>query len=132
MTESAPQQVAPSPRPARVLLVVALVLCAVAVPTTLALRGKQDPSYARVHADFAVLKAALETYRATHGTLPEEGPLGFLVPEVLPAVPADPWGRPYVYLYNGKQVFLATFGADGLRGGSGPEQDHTIHDGHSP
>ncbi|SEU22762.1 type II secretion system protein GspG [Stigmatella erecta] len=131
MTES-PPQVAPGPRPARLLLVVALILAAVAVPTTLALRGQRDPSYARVHADFAVLKAAAEKYQAAHGTLPEEGPLDFLVPEYLPALPLDPWGRPYVFLYNGRQVFLATFGADGQRGGSGAEQDHTIHDGHSP
>jgi general secretion pathway protein G len=131
MTES-PPQVAPSPRPARLLLVVALILAAVAVPTTLALRGKQDPSYARVHADFAVLKAAAEKYQAAHGTLPEEGSLDFLVPEFLPELPLDPWGRPYVYLFNGRQVFLATFGADGQRGGSGAEQDHTIHDGHTP
>ncbi|EAU68162.1 bacterial general secretion pathway protein G [Stigmatella aurantiaca DW4/3-1] len=107
------------------------MLCAVAVPTTLALRGEQHPSYARVHADFAVLNAALEKYRAAQGTLPEDGALDFLVPDYLPELPVDPWGRPYVYLYNGQQVFLATFGEDGLRGGSGVEQDHTIHDGHT-
>ncbi|MDC0712172.1 type II secretion system protein GspG [Stigmatella sp. ncwal1] len=131
MTETS-QTGGAAPRPARLLLVVALVLGAVAVPTTLALGRKQDPSYALVHADFAVMSAALEKYRAAHGTLPEEGALDFLVPEYLPELPLDPWGRPYVYLFNGQQVFLATFGEDGLRGGSGTEQDHTIHDGHTP
>ncbi len=52
------------------------------------------------------------------------------MPEYLPAVPGDPWGRPYIYLNNGKQPLLVTFGQDGERGGQGIEQDHNQHDGH--
>lgn len=131
MDAAAPPPPAPPRSPlVRILVVVALVLVGVAVPVTIGLSGKEDPSFARVHADFAVLKEALDRYHAKHGSLPEEGSLDFLVPEFLPAVPVDPWGRPYVYSSKGAQVFLATFGRDGERGGAGPEQDHTVHDGH--
>lgn len=113
-----------------------VALCAIACLVVLVglrgLAGPKDPSWARVHTDFATLKAALEKYQAEGGTLPEEGSLDFLVPKYLPAVPADPWGRPYIYSSNGPVVFLATWGQDGQRGGKGAEQDHTIHDGHQP
>lgn len=105
-------------------------VCLAATTVGLAFRRRDDPSWARIHEDFATVNSALEKYRAAHGSLPDEGSLDFLVPKYLPAVPVDPWGRPYVYLFNGQQPMLITFGQDGERGGSGPEQDHTIHDGH--
>ena len=117
-------------RPTRLLLGLALGVCLAVTMAGLAFRRRDDPSWHRIHADFAVVRAALEKYQAAHGSLPDEGSLDFLVPEYLPAVPMDPWGRPYVYLNNGKQPMLITFGRDGERGGSGVEQDHTLYDGH--
>lgn len=112
------------------LLLVVLGLGVMGVVVGRALRGGVDPSAARVHADFARVLAAVERYRADGKPLPEESGLDFLVPEYLPELPLDPWGRPYQFLNNGKDVFLATFGRDGERGGNHEDQDHTNHDGH--
>jgi general secretion pathway protein G len=120
----------PRLRPGLLLLVMAVGVGLAVTTAALSLRRTADPSWERVHADFAELNDALERYRAARGTLPDEGTLDFLVPEFLPEVPVDPWGRPYIYSHNGKQVMLITYGRDGERGGTGPEQDHTPHDGH--
>ncbi|GHH01320.1 type II secretion system protein GspG [Comamonas sp. JC664] len=96
-----------------------------------ALSGSKALHADRIHQDFAVLEAALERYRADKGPLPEDADLEeLLVPEYLPELPLDPWGRHYRYTSNGEQVFLATFGKSDDRGGTGEEQDHTNHDGH--
>ncbi len=95
------------------------------------IRGKHDPGAVQVHADFTRILTALETWRAEHGSLPEEGDLSFLVPKYLSAEPVDPWGHPYAYASDGQRPFLQSFGQDGLRGGNGPNQDHTNHDGHA-
>jgi general secretion pathway protein G len=125
----------PPPSPARgrpvKLLLVAVVLIGGAVFTAaMGLRGKSDPLWAQLHTDFAVLEAALEQYRAAHGSLPDEGSLDFLVPHYLPSLPVDPWGRPYLYTSHSTRPLLISRGQDGLPGGFGPEQDHTNHDGH--
>jgi general secretion pathway protein G len=120
----------PRPRPLRLLLVGAVLICGAVFTATMALRGKSDPAWEQVHADFAVLEDALARYRAAHGALPDEGSLDFLVPGYLPAVPVDPWGRPYLYTSNDARVLLTSHGQDGLRGGFGAEQDHTNVDGH--
>ncbi|MBN1208253.1 MAG: type II secretion system protein GspG [Myxococcaceae bacterium] len=117
-------------RPSRLLLGLAVLVCTAVALASTAFRRREDPSWQRIHADFEVIHTALEKYRAARGSLPEEGSLELLVPEFLPAVPVDPWGRPYVYSSNGKRPMLITFGHDGERGGSGPEQDHTLYDGH--
>jgi general secretion pathway protein G len=118
-------------RPARLLLAAALLICGAVFTAATALRGKSDPNWEKVHADFAVLEAALAKYHAEKGTLPDEGSLDFLVPEYLPAVPVDPWGRPYLYTSgSGSRVLLMSHGQDGVRGGFGSEQDHTNYDGH--
>lgn len=111
------------------MLALALVMAGTAVKRVLS--PPQAPSWARIHADLDALNAALERYHAEHGAYPEDDTLQVLVPRYLPAVPVDPWGRPYVYLNNGKQPLLVTFGHDGRRGGSGEEQDHNQYDGHS-
>ncbi len=126
MSDSAPTR----HRPARLLLLLGTIVVVGVTTATLGLLGKEDPAWERVHADFAVLSEALERYRQKHGTLPDEGPLDFLVPEYLPAVPVDPWGRPYLYSSNGTRPLLISLGRDGARGGFGAEQDHTLHDGH--
>ncbi|MGE6763090.1 type II secretion system protein GspG [Corallococcus interemptor] len=107
-----------------VALVVALVLTAF---------RRRDPEQAQhIHADFTLILGALERYQADHGgQLPEEGSLDeLLVPRYLPAVPRDPWGRPYQYASSAQGVFLSTFGRENQRGGAGENQDHTNHDGH--
>lgn len=115
-----------------VLLLLVVGLGVLGTVVVRALRGgvRMSPSAAQVHTDFARVLAAVERYRADGKPLPEESGLDFLVPDYLPELPLDPWGRPYHFLSNGKEVFLSTFGQDGGRGGNGEDQDHTNHDGH--
>jgi len=108
--------------------VMALLLAGTAVKRVLS--PERAPSWQRIHADLTLLNSALDRYHADHGSFPEDDTLQVLVPKYLSAVPADPWGRPYVYLNNGKQPLLVTFGHDGQRGGHGEEQDHNQYDGH--
>jgi general secretion pathway protein G len=102
----------------------------IAAAVVFGLRGKHDPAAEQIHVDMARVLQALEAYRAEHGALPEEGSLTFLVPKYLPEEPVDPWGHPYYFASDGKKPFLQSYGQDGLRGGNGPNQDHTNHDGH--
>ncbi|WP_224240617.1 type II secretion system protein GspG [Hyalangium gracile] len=129
MSEQPPVQKRPSPL--RLFLGIAVVVCVAVTTATLAFRRPEDPSWPRVHADLTALNEALQKYHAKHGRYPDEhGTLQVLVPEFLPAVPVDPWGRPYVYENNGRKPLLITFGQDGERGGMGVEQDHNQDDGH--
>jgi general secretion pathway protein G len=107
-----------------------LAAVAIAASVVFGLRGKRDPAAEQIHADMARILQALEAYRAEQGSLPEEGSLSFLVPKYLPAEPVDPWGYSYYFASDGQHPFLQSFGQDGLRGGNGPNQDHTNHDGH--
>ncbi|UWP90896.1 type II secretion system major pseudopilin GspG [Aliiroseovarius crassostreae] len=42
-------------------------------------------------------------------------------------IPLDPWGNPYVYLYPGRDGHfeILSYGADGVEGGTGENQDLT-------
>jgi general secretion pathway protein G len=118
-------------RPHFLLVFFPLAFVGIAVIVWLGLTGKHDPGAAQAHADFARISEALAAYRADHPSLPEEGDLSFLVPKYLPAVPVDPFGNPYGYASNGDRPFLQSYGRDGVRGGNGPDQDHTTYDGHA-
>ena len=48
-------------------------------------------------------------------------PVGYL-----DIVPMDPWGRPYIYLSDGHRYLIASYGADGKRGGRGKDEDAEI------
>jgi general secretion pathway protein G len=113
------------------LIILPIALLGIGLAVVLGIRGKHDPAAAHVHADFARVLTALEAYRAEHGSLPEEGDLSFLVPKYLPAEPTNPWGHPYSYASDGQRPFLQDHGQDGVRGGNGPDEDHTQYDGHS-
>ncbi|MBZ4334740.1 type II secretion system protein GspG [Corallococcus interemptor] len=130
-----PAPSAPSERSRRSPLPWVAVVFAVALVVALVLTAfrRRDPEQAQhIHSDFALILDALERYRADHGgKLPEEGDLNaLLVPRYLPAVPLDPWGRPYHYASSDQGVFLSSFGRENQRGGVGDNQDHTNHDGH--
>ncbi len=121
----------PRRRPHFLLIFLPIAFVLIGITVVLGLRGKHDPAATQVHADFARIIAALEGWRTEHGSIPEEGSLSFLVPKYLPAEPVDPWGHAYVYSSDGQRPFLQSLGQDGLRGGNGPNQDHTNHDGHA-
>lgn len=71
------------------------------------------------------LAAALDRHRARYQRVPDarEG-LAKLAPEFIPAVPYDPWGRPYIYEPSGPTwADVLSYGADGRAGGQGANAD---------
>lgn len=99
--------------------------------------GKSEIKVARAQID--ALEKALDQYRLDTGHYPpmEQG-LAALVtrpgnepkwdgPYLKKAVPADPWGNPYVYRQPGEHgdFDLLSYGKDGQSGGSGEAADIT-------
>jgi general secretion pathway protein G len=97
--------------------------------------GKSNTKIAR--AQIVALEKALDQYRLDLGHYPttEEGLNSLFVkpnneekwkgPYLKKAVPADPWGRPYIYKSPGDhgELDLSTLGADGQPGGSDENGD---------
>ncbi|MCE2644476.1 MAG: type II secretion system major pseudopilin GspG [Betaproteobacteria bacterium] len=91
-------------------------------------------------AQIKMMRSAIETYRLDVGTLPttQEG-LEALIkapndqararwkgPYLDDALPADPWGNKYQYAVpggDGRPYAVYSLGADGKRGGEGPDAD---------
>ena len=98
--------------------------------------GKQQAARAQVSA----LRTAVETFNTIEGRYPtnDEG-LDVLtrrtdrIPEPLwgsRTIPADPWGRPYVYNSPGAQepFEIISYGKDGREGGEGEDADVASYD----
>lgn len=120
-----------------VVIVIIGLLAAYVGPRYFAQLGKSERGTAK--AQIEGLAKALDTYRLDTGRYPstEQG-LGALVvrpqdeakwsgPYLQKAVPADPWGRPYVYRSPGQSddFDLSSMGKDGLPGGEGDAADVT-------
>lgn len=118
-----------------VVIVIIGLLAAYVGPRYFAQLGKSERGTAK--AQIEGLAKALDTYRLDTGRYPttEQG-LGALVvrpqdepkwtgPYLQKAVPADPWGRPYVYRSPGQSddFDLSSLGKDGLPGGEGDAAD---------
>jgi general secretion pathway protein G len=81
----------------------------------------------------SALETALDTYRLDMGRYPEdlkdlrsEDSSRWNGPYLPKAVPADPWGNPYIYARSndGLQPYiLLSYGADGKEGGSDADED---------
>ena len=97
---------------------------------------------ATAKAQLEMLGVALDNYRLDNGSYPttEQGltalqekptrdpaPLNWRGPYLKRAIPADPWGRPYVYRSPGEHDpagnDLSTLGKDGQPGGEGEDAD---------
>jgi general secretion pathway protein G len=99
--------------------------------------GKSEIKVARAQID--ALEKALDQYRLDTGHYPGTEPgLAALMerpanepkwggPYLKKAVPADPWGKPYVYKQPGDhgEIDLLSYGKDGEPGGSGDGADIT-------
>ena len=99
--------------------------------------GKSEIKAARAQID--ALEKALDQYRLDTGHYPPTEPgLAALMerpanepkwggPYLKKAVPADPWGKPYVYKQPGDhgEIDLWSYGKDGQPGGSGDAADIT-------
>ncbi len=80
----------------------------------------------------ASVGSALAAHRLDVGQYPETlegllrnetGRASWDGPYIRSAVPADPWGNPYVYTSTGNQYTLISYGADGRAGGEDNDAD---------
>ncbi|HZQ72229.1 MAG TPA: type II secretion system major pseudopilin GspG [Burkholderiales bacterium] len=118
-----------------VVIVIIGLLAGYVAPRYFSQVGRSEVQVAR--AQIESLEKALDQFRldTRHYPSPEQG-LEALVnrpanepnwsgPYLKKAVPADPWGHPYVYRIPGEksEFQLFSFGRDGKAGGSGEDAD---------
>ncbi len=121
-----------------VVMVIIGLLAGYVAPRYFAQVGKSQVKMA--HAQLDALDKALDHFRLDVGRYPttEEGLQALVVqpgtevrwagPYLKKGVPADPWGRPYVYALpgtHGGDFDLQSYGQDGLPGGNGEDADVT-------
>jgi general secretion pathway protein G len=121
-----------------VVMVIIGLLAAFVAPRYFAQVGKSQVKVARAQID--ALDKALDQFRLDVGRYPttEEGLQALVVqpssepnwagPYLKKGVPADPWGRPYVYNVpstHGVDFDLFSYGRDGRPGGTGEDADVT-------
>ena len=120
-----------------VVMVIIGLLAAYVAPRYFSQVGKSETKLAKAQID--ALEKALEQYRADTGHFPstEQG-LGALVtrpgnearwdgPYLKRGLPADPWGRAYLYKQPGEhgELDIWSLGRDGQAGGTGDAADVT-------
>ena len=118
-----------------VVVVIIGLLAAYVAPRYFAQVGKSEAKLARAQID--ALEKALDQYRGDTGHYPstEQGLQALMAappgetrwagPYLRRQLPADPWGRAYIYLQPGKhgELDLSSLGSDGQPGGSGDAAD---------
>jgi len=121
------------------LLVVMFILVLLAgTVTALVMKRTEDAKHARAKADIASFETAIDLYKLDNQTYPpsldalrvkpsgEETP-NWNGPYVKKAIPADPWGRAYLYQtpgeHNPDAYDLFSLGKDGQEGGDGNDAD---------
>lgn len=130
------------------LVVIAIVATLAAVVAPAVFRNVGDAKTAAARSQLEIFALALTQYRIDNDGFPtsEQGLEALRTPTALPGadgtvpsrwkgpylthtVPADPWGRPYVYsspgTANPQSYDLFTLGRDGLAGGEGEDADIT-------
>ncbi len=124
-----------------VVVVILGILGALIVPNII---GRPDE--ARVTAarsDIQQIASSLELYRLDNGVYPstDQGldalvkePSGFPEPRnwnpqgYLKRIPVDPWGEPYLYYNEDRNMEVYSFGADRKEGGEGIDADIRLSD----
>jgi len=119
-----------------VVLVIIGVLAALIVPNVL--DRADDARGTAAKTDIANLVQALKLYKLDNQRFPaaDQGlqalatkPTAGAIPgnwrPYIDKLPADPWGRPYLYMNPGLrgEIDVFTFGADGQAGGEGKDAD---------
>jgi general secretion pathway protein G len=92
--------------------------------TQIELIGVALDSYRLDNGAYPVSSQGLDALNARPGRAP--APLNWRGPYLRKAVPADPWGRPYLYqspTKGGEGFDLRSLGRDGVEGGSGEDAD---------
>ena len=122
-----------------VVIVIIGLLAGYVAPRYFSQVGRSEVQVARAQIDS--IEKALDQYRLDMRRYPsaEEGLNALLVkpgeaaawngPYLKKAVPADPWGRPYVYRTPGEksEFQLLSYGRDGKPGGNGEDADIGIN-----
>lgn len=125
-----------------VILAIIAVLAAVVAPEVF--RNVSDANAGAAKSQIEMLGLALDQYRLDNHAYPTteqglaalrtqpavgEAPRNWRGPYLKRAVPADPWGRPYVYVSPGRinptSYDLYSLGRDGREGGEGEDADLT-------
>jgi general secretion pathway protein G len=121
-----------------VVMVIIGLLAGLVAPRYFAQVGKSQVKVARAQID--ALDKALDQFRLDVGRYPttEEGLQALIAqpsaepnwagPYLKKGVPADPWGRPYLYQQSGTHhgdFELQSYGKDGRPGGTGEDADIT-------
>jgi len=125
-----------------VIIAIIAVLAAVVAPEVFKNVGDANASAARQQIE--LLGTALDSYRLDNHAYPttEQGlgalrtepatgarPPRWRGPYLRRAVPADPWGQPYIYVspgrHNPQGYDLSSLGRDGREGGEGEDADVT-------
>jgi general secretion pathway protein G len=118
-----------------VVMVIIGLLAGLVAPRYFAQVGKSQVKVAKAQIDS--LEKALDQYRLDVGHYPstEEGLQALVAapsseanwagPYLRKGIPADPWGRPYVYTQPGTHgdYDLLSYGKDGREGGTGEDAD---------
>jgi general secretion pathway protein G len=131
MSEHASTQTpAEAPRPSRVgrLVLVGVLLAATALAFGLVYLTEDwtlSPTQRRARHDIRRLQTFFQQHHRIMGRFPteEEGFTPLIAGRVIESVPADPWGHPYLYRFNGKRGSVLSYGADGKPGGTGEAAD---------
>jgi general secretion pathway protein G len=123
-------------------VLIALVIVAImgAVVALNVVGAADDAKVTATGAQIKILASAVTLFKSQQGYLPTQTQgLEALVKEPAAAksfpqggylgsrdVPADAWGRPFLYLIPGRDnrpFEILSYGADGLEGGTGPDAD---------
>jgi general secretion pathway protein G len=120
------------------IMVVVLILGLLAALVVPKIVGRTDDArVTKAKADIKAIESALNLFKIDNGFYPTsaEG-LNALVqapprakkwnPDgYLDKTPVDPWQNPYLYQSDGRQIIVASLGADGVEGGEGYNADIT-------
>lgn len=118
------------------IMVVVLILGLLAALVVPKIVGRTDEArVTKAKADIKAIESALNLFKIDNGFYPTtaEG-LAALVqapprakrwnPDgYLDKLPVDPWGVEYIYQSDGRQIVVASMGADGIEGGEGYNAD---------
>lgn len=122
-----------------VVIVVIAILATLVAPNVFQHVGTAKATTAK--SQIEMLSSALDAYRLDTGTYPNtaqglqalnelptmDPPTNWRGPYLRKAVPPDPWGRAYVYIFPGEAnprgFDLLSYGADGKLGGEGEDAD---------
>ncbi len=122
------------------IMVVVLILGLLAALVVPKVVGRTDEArVTKAKTDIKAIESALNMFKIDNGFYPTtaEG-IAALVqapprarkwnPDgYLDRIPVDPWGTEYIYQSDGRQIIVASLGADGVEGGDGYNADISNH-----